>query len=96
VRVNGVNGPVKIAVDMNWQPEAFVKGHDFSRAAKAAEVIRALEHFAFWYRVNLLLGSRLPVAERTGSAGLPAGCRVDLPVHAALYTNRKNALAPEA
>jgi hypothetical protein len=23
------------------------------------------------------------------SAGLPAGCRVDLPVHAALYTNRK-------
>jgi len=50
-----------------------------------------LEHFAYWYRVDLLLGSRLPVAETTGSADLLAGCRVDLPVHATLYTNRKNA-----
>jgi hypothetical protein len=48
-----------------------------------------LEHFSFWYRVDLLPGSRLPVAERTGSAGLLAGCRVDLPVHAVFYTNRK-------
>jgi len=30
----------------------------------------------------------------TCSAGLLTGCRVDLPVHAALYTNGKNALAP--
>jgi hypothetical protein len=36
----------------------------------------------------------LPVAERTGIAGLLAGCRVDLQVHAVLYTNRKNALNP--
>jgi hypothetical protein len=42
--------------------------------------------------VDILLGSRLPVAERIGSAGLQTGCRVDLPVHAALYTNRKNVL----
>ena len=39
--------------------------------------------------MDLLLGSKLPATERTGSAGLQAGCRVDLPVHAALYTNRK-------
>jgi hypothetical protein len=52
-----------------------------------------LEHFECWYSVDLLLGSRLTVAERTGSAGLLAGCCVDLPVHAALYINRKNALA---
>jgi hypothetical protein len=57
--------------------------------------VRGLEYFACWYRVDLLLGSRLPVAERTGSAGLPAGCRVDLPVHGALYTNRKNVLRRE-
>jgi hypothetical protein len=31
----------------------------------------------------------LLVAARTGSAGLLAGCRVDLPVHAALYTIEK-------
>jgi hypothetical protein len=42
--------------------------------------------------VDLLLGSRLPVAARTGSAGLLAGCCVDLPVYAALYTNRENAI----
>src|SRR5271157_2652052 len=52
-----------------------------------------LEHFACWYRVYFLLGSRLGGVERIGSAGLLAGCRVDLPVHAALYTNRENALA---
>src|ERR1039458_9873444 len=40
---------------------------------------RILEHFASWYRVDLLLGSRLPVAARTGSAGLLAGCRGGLP-----------------
>jgi hypothetical protein len=39
----------------------------------------------------VLLGSRLPAAARTGSAGLLAGCRMDLPVHAALYTNKENA-----
>jgi hypothetical protein len=50
-----------------------------------------LEHFAYWYRVDLLLGSRLPVAETTSSAGLLAGCRGDLLVHAALYTICKNA-----
>ena len=44
-----------------------------------------------WYGVDILLGSRLPVAERTGSS-LQTGYRVDLPVHAALYTNRKNVL----
>ena len=33
------------------------------------------------------------VAARTGSAGLPAGCGVDLPVHVAPCTNGKNALA---
>ena len=27
-----------------------------------------LEHFAFWYRVDRLLGSRLPIAGRIGSA----------------------------
>jgi hypothetical protein len=42
--------------------------------------------------VDILLGSRLPVAERTGSTGVLAGCRVDLPVHAALYTKRIKAL----
>jgi len=31
-------------------------------------------------------------AARICSAGLPAGCSVDLPVHAALYTNRRTAL----
>jgi hypothetical protein len=44
--------------------------------------------------VDLLFGSRLPVAARIGSAGLLAGCCVDLPVHAVLYTNRKNVLEP--
>ena len=34
-----------------------------------------------------MLGSRLPTAERIGSAGLPAGCRVNLPVHAILHAN---------
>jgi hypothetical protein len=53
-------------------------------------VMHIVEHFAYWYRVDFLLGSRLPVAAKTGSAGLLAGCRVDLPVHAGLYTNRKN------
>ena len=42
--------------------------------------------------MNLLHGSRLLVVARTSSAGLLAGCREDLPVHAALYTNRKNSL----
>jgi len=42
--------------------------------------------------VEFLLDSRLPVIERIGSAGLPAGCREDLPVLAALHTNRKNTL----
>jgi hypothetical protein len=42
--------------------------------------------------VDLLLGTRLPVVATAGSAGLLAGCRVDLPVHAALCINRKNAL----
>jgi hypothetical protein len=51
-----------------------------------------LKHFACWYRVDLLLGSRLPVAARAGSADLLAGCCVDLPVRAALHTNRKNDL----
>ena len=51
-----------------------------------------LEYCSYWYRVDILLGSRLPVAERKGSAGLLAGCRVDLPVHAALYTNGKVAI----
>src|ERR1019366_1187687 len=43
--------------------------------------------------ISWFVCSRLPVAERIGSAGLLAGCRVDLPVHAALYTNRRDALA---
>jgi hypothetical protein len=30
---------------------------------------------------------RLPIAANIGSAGLLAGCRVDLPDHAALYAN---------
>ena len=34
--------------------------------------------------------------KKTGSAGLLAGCRVDLPVHAALYTNRKNVLSAKS
>jgi len=38
--------------------------------------------------------SRLPAAAGIGSAGLLAGCHVDLPVHAALRTNRKNAPFP--
>jgi hypothetical protein len=58
----------------------------------AAGLSERLGHFSCWYKVDLLLGSRLPVAAKTGSAGLPAGCRVDLPVHAGLYTNKKNAL----
>ena len=37
----------------------------------------------------------MPVSERIGSAGLLAGCSVDLPVHAVLYTNKKNALVFE-
>ena len=53
---------------------------------------QSLAHFPFWHRVDLLPGSGSLVAERTGSAGLLAGCCVDLPVHAALYTNGKNAL----
>src|ERR1035441_8933050 len=56
-------------------------------------ILNWLEHFACWYRVEILLGSRLLVAARTGSAGLLAGCHVDLPVHAALYSNRRNARA---
>jgi hypothetical protein len=51
--------------------------------------LRTLEHFAYSNRVDHLLGSSSPVAERTGGAGLLAGCCADLPVHAALYTNRK-------
>jgi hypothetical protein len=31
----------------------------------------------------------LPIAAKAGSAGLLAGCRVDLPVHAAIRANRK-------
>jgi hypothetical protein len=50
-----------------------------------------LEHFACWYSVDILLSSRLPVAAITGSAGLLASCRADLPVHAVLYKNKKNA-----
>jgi len=53
-----------------------------------------LDHIASWNRVDLLLGSRLPLAASTCSAGLPAGCRVDLPVHAALHTNREYADTP--
>ena len=34
---------------------------------------QGLEHFAYWYRVDLLLGSRLLVAARAGSVGLLAG-----------------------
>jgi hypothetical protein len=39
--------------------------------------------------VDLQFRSRQPVAASIGSAGLLAGCRVDLPVHDALYTNRQ-------
>ena len=59
-----------------------------------AAAVLAFEHFACRHRLDFLLGSRLPAAARTGSAGLLAGCRVDLPVHAAVYTNRKNAFVP--
>jgi hypothetical protein len=45
--------------------------------------------------VDLLLGSRLPVAERTGSAGLPAGCSVDLPVHASFLSEAMESQAPK-
>jgi hypothetical protein len=67
-----------------------VRARTAEESKATIRMVTFLEHFACWYRVNLLLGSRLPVAERTGSAGLLAGCRVDLPVHAALYTIRKN------
>jgi hypothetical protein len=59
-------------------------------------------HTSIWadhtltYTVDLLSGSRLPVAEKIGSAGLLAGCHVDLLVHAALNTICKNALAMTA
>ena len=55
-------------------------------------VVVSLEHFSCRYRVDHQLGSRLSCAEESGSAGLLAGCRVDLPVHVALCTNRKYSL----
>jgi len=60
--------------------------------AQASKEERGARAFCFCYRVDLLLGSILSVAETQGSAGLPAGCSVDLPVHAALYTNSENIL----
>ena len=39
-------------------------------------------------------GAFRPMNARTCSAGLPAGCRVDLPVHDALHTNTRNGSWP--
>src|ERR1017187_2305936 len=39
-----------------------------------AAAVLAFEHFACRHRLDFLLGSRLPAAARTGSAGLLAGC----------------------
>ena len=43
-------------------------------------------------RIDMANNIRLLKPVTPGSAGLLAGCRVDLLVHAALYTNRKNVL----
>jgi hypothetical protein len=48
----------------------------------------SLEQFTYWCRVGLDSTDGL----RTCSAGLLAGCGVDLLVHAALYTICKNTL----
>ena len=42
-----------------------------------------LKQFVCWYKVYFLLGSMLGGVERVGSAGLLAGCCVDLQLHAA-------------
>jgi hypothetical protein len=63
--------------------------HRILKCSNAKFIDETVEHFAGWYRADLLLGSRLPVSARTGRAGLLAGFRVYLPSHAGLYTNRK-------
>ena len=52
----------------------------------------SVRRFADWLGVDLSLGLKSPVAEKTGSAGLLAGCCVDRPVHASLSAKRKKAL----
>ncbi len=49
----------------------------------------ALAAWLFWTAVGSFLSNSFTSSAFTSSAGLPAGCRVDLPVHAALHTNRK-------
>jgi hypothetical protein len=52
----------------------------------------AIEAKALYTNNCVILIVQLLVTARTGSAGLLAGCRVDLPVHASLYNNKRNAL----
>ena len=43
-----------------------------------------LEHFAFWHRGPFSLAEERRSMQKTGSAGILAGCTEDLPVHVAL------------
>jgi hypothetical protein len=66
----------------------------FNQIADRSLLIEAMQTYSF----AILFGPQstpeaaapLEVTQKC-SASLLAGCRVDLPVHAALYTNRKNA-----
>ena len=55
-------------------------------------MVESLSQVACGYRVDIQLDSRWLIAARKCSAGLLADCGVDLLVHAAVYTKRRDAL----
>jgi len=65
--------------------------NQFADRALLIEAMRAY-FFAILFGPQSTAETEAPLAAtQKCSAGLLAGCSVDLPAHAALYTNRKNA-----